>query len=284
MEWIWVDGRQQDAVPADDRGLNLADGAFETLRVEAGRFCLLEQHRTRLDRSLHALLFDNAQAVAETALQSAQDLIRDVPGPATGALRVTVTRGSGPRGYRVPAVPQPRIIVRFNDQLPADPSPAHLWISGIRWGHQPYFAGCKILARTEQVVATAEAQRQQCDEALMLDQAGHWCSTASGNCFLRLDDRLLTPPLTTAGIAGTRRQAILEHWAAVCGYRCAETPITADIAAAATEAFYCNSLMGVRTIASVRDGEQEWRYPENDAALALASVVHSPFSQVGVPE
>lgn len=277
MEWIWVDGTPQDSIPADDRGLNLADGAFETLRVEEGRFCLLEQHRTRLVRSLDALLFGDAHRVADEAFRSAQDLVEGVSERATGALRVMVTRGSGPRGYRLPETPHPRMLVRFIDHLPERASPARLWISRIRWGHQPYFAGCKILARTEQVVATAEAQRAHCDEALMLDQAGYWCSTASGNCFLRIDDRLLTPPLTDAGIAGTRRQAILEHWAATCGYRCIETVITPDIAADATEAFYCNSLLGVRTIEAVRDGEREWIYPENQAALALAPVVHRPL-------
>ena len=37
MSLTWVDGVAADTVPADDRGLNYADGAFETLSCYEGR-------------------------------------------------------------------------------------------------------------------------------------------------------------------------------------------------------------------------------------------------------
>ena len=36
MSLTWVDGVAADTVPADDRGLNYADGAFETLSCHEG--------------------------------------------------------------------------------------------------------------------------------------------------------------------------------------------------------------------------------------------------------
>jgi hypothetical protein len=55
MSLTWVDGVAGDTVPADDRGLNYADGAFETLSCDEGRIWHEDLHRSRLIRALTAL-------------------------------------------------------------------------------------------------------------------------------------------------------------------------------------------------------------------------------------
>ena len=52
MSLTWVDGVAADTVPADDRGLNYADGAFETLSCHEGRIQHEDLHRSRLTRAL----------------------------------------------------------------------------------------------------------------------------------------------------------------------------------------------------------------------------------------
>ena len=44
----WIDGREGDAIAVTDRGLQYADGLFETLRVHNGRIRFIDLHLDRL--------------------------------------------------------------------------------------------------------------------------------------------------------------------------------------------------------------------------------------------
>ena len=60
MSLTWVDGVAAETVPADDRGLHYADGAFETLSCHEGRIQHEDLHRSRLTRALAALRVKDA--------------------------------------------------------------------------------------------------------------------------------------------------------------------------------------------------------------------------------
>ena len=250
-EWLWVDDEPNASVPADDRGLNLADGAFETLRIEQGVLKHPELHRNRLAKGLGVLCFPGPGVIAASAIKQGAARAAEVLPTGEGSLRITVTRGSGPRGYGPPDVIRPRVILRIAEGLPAPGEPMTLHISPIRWAHQPLYAGCKLLARTEQILALMEAQRAGYSDAIMLNQEGQWQSTCAGNVFIRVGDTLFTPPVDAAGIAGTRRRAILEVWAQSVGLEVHEDILTPRLLELAEEAFACSSLMGVRSIYAV---------------------------------
>ena len=57
MLHTWIDGIPADAVPVDDRGLNYADGVFETLLCRQGRILGAQLHEARLARGLSVWLF-----------------------------------------------------------------------------------------------------------------------------------------------------------------------------------------------------------------------------------
>ena len=81
---------------------------------------------------------------------------------------------------------------------------------------------------------------------------------------------LVTPPITAAGIAGTRRQVIIEQGAAALGYRVEVRAITLADQQRADEAMFCNSVIGVRGIESVEDRS----FSCFDAAEALNHQLH----------
>jgi len=273
-EAFWVNGVANAEVPPDDRGLCLADGVFETLRVELGVVLCKQRHVKRLDRGLQVLGFPASGNTALALINEAEKTLRSAAADATGTLRLTVTRGSGPRGYKVPEKQFPRSILRFSPGIYNVESPAVLTVSRVRWSAQPFFQGCKLLARTEQVVALDEACRKGFTDAIMCDSSGSWVSTTSGNLFLRVGACFITPPITEVGIAGTRREAILDHWAAFLGYQVSVREITADDVAMAEEAWSCNAVVGVRRIASVDDAN----FPETVASEALSACIHEESS------
>jgi len=270
---VWIDGTLANSVPADDRGLNLADGVFETLRVEEGKVALANSHCERLSRGLRLLAFAEPDEQAENAIKLAVDGLSEVLANATGSLRVTVTRGSGPRGYAPPDNPQVRVISRFANGLPVAVKPARAAISPTFWAEQPQFAGAKLLARTEQVMALNWAKQAGYDDAVMTTADGRCISTASGNIFFRQGQDLFTPRLTTCGIAGTRRRAIVDYWAQAVGYTVAQTDITVDQLDRFDEVFSCNAIQGVRSLAAI----DALIFGDYSAAQALAPCIHGEY-------
>ena len=111
MPHTWVDGAAADAVPADDRGLNYADGAFETLYCDAGVLSCPDLHEARLASALECLGFHDPQTLASQCFDEMKQLLAEVAH--TGVVRCTVTRGSGPRGY-APAATIPMVYMCYH--------------------------------------------------------------------------------------------------------------------------------------------------------------------------
>ena len=126
---------------------------------------------------------------------------------------------------------------------------ARLTQATVRWGSQPTLAGIKHLNRLEQVLAAAQCQAEAADEAVMLDQAGRPLSVTAGNLFVVMQGKVITPPLRDCGIAGTRRQLVLECWAPALGLATGELELQLSDVGKAEEVFYSNSLQGLRPVA-----------------------------------
>ena len=207
MSFTWIDGVAADTVPADDRGLNYADGAFETLSCHEGRIELKDLHQNRLTRALIAL---HVRDAAEQSAHLFADAGRCIEAARhTGIARLTVTRGSGPRGYAPPESPQLRSILRAYPGPVSSYSELRCGIAATRWAPQPQLAGLKLLARTEQVLAAAEAASDGWDDMVMLDSDDHVISSSRGNLFMLFGEKIVTPCLDVCGIAGTRRELLL---------------------------------------------------------------------------
>lgn len=211
MRWRFMDHDPGRLTP-DDRGFAYGDGLFETIAVRDGSARLLDRHLARLylgGRRLGLELPSEEALVAfiEEALASRP---RD---PHRAVLKLVVTRGDGPRGYRI-AETAPRIILGL---APAAPVNADYYRRGIvakwcrtRLGRNTALAGLKHLDRLEQVLARAEWSDDDIAEGLMLDSAGRLVCGTMSNLFLVGAETLITPAMTHAGVAGIMRGAVLE--------------------------------------------------------------------------
>src|SRR3954467_12849782 len=83
-----------------DRGFTLADGLFETLRAYGGKPFRLADHLERLTHSADTLgsplLFD-APVIADAVID-----VLEANALSEAAIRITLTRGTGPRGLAPP--------------------------------------------------------------------------------------------------------------------------------------------------------------------------------------
>ncbi len=246
---ILINGRAEERLDARDRGLQYGDGLYETLAVVAGRPRFLDWHFERLAHGATCLgipLPDFGKLRAELAAACPE---------ARGVVKVILTRGVGPRGFRPPSHPEPTRIVAAS----AWPDrAATLWSEGVRlgwcrtrYGRNPALAGIKHLNRLEQVLARAEWDDESMDEGLMQDDQDLVISATQANVFARIDGTWTTPALDQCGVAGIMRRAFL-GWSAEAGDPVVARALPARKLASATHIILTNSLIGawpVREIA-----------------------------------
>ena len=254
---VWVDGR---ILPADgpqlsvfDRGFQLGDGIFETLRVRGGHPTELAEHVARLHRSAAGLdiaLPDGLDAALRegiAALLSADGL----DGPAGDAsVRITVSRGPfRGRGLLPPAeVVAPTIAIQA---WPVVPPPAdhlerglHLVASAVRRDPENPLVTLKTTSRADYVYARLEARRAGADDAVFLTIDGHLSEGTTANIFLVRRGELATPSLDCAILPGTTRSWLLT-WGRRAGLRPVEGRLRPTDLAEADEAFLSSSVAGI---------------------------------------
>jgi branched-chain amino acid aminotransferase len=259
---VWIDG---ELLPAEgrhlsvfDRGFQLGDGVFETLRARAGHPTELDAHLARLHRSAAGLDIElpaDADALLAggiTGLLAAEGL--DGPG-GDASIRITVSRGP----FRARGVLPPADGARATIAIQAWPvvaAPAdhlerglHLIASSVRRDPRNPLATLKTTSRAEYVYARLEARRAGADDALFLTIDDHLSEGTSANIFLVRSStagqqELATPSLDCAILPGTTRSWLLE-WAARVGLRPIEARLRRDDLATADEAFLSSSVAGI---------------------------------------
>ena len=259
---VWVDGR---LLPADgvhlsvfDRGFQLGDGVFETLRVRASHPTELAEHVARLRRSATGLdIALPADIDARLAAGIAELLAADgLDGPdGDASVRITVSRGPfRGRGLLPPGeVVAATIAIQAWPVAPASPEHLerglHLIASAVRRDPTNPLISLKTTSRADYVYARLEARRAGADDALLLTTNGYLSEGTTANIFLvrRAADgvrELATPSLDCAILPGTTRSWLLV-WAARVGLRPVEGRLSRDDLATADEAFLSSSVAGV---------------------------------------
>jgi branched-chain amino acid aminotransferase len=254
---VWVDGRIADAaepvLTAFDRGFQLGDGIFETLRARGNRPTELDAHVARLRRSAEGLGFALPGGIEATLAKAIDDLLaaEGLGGPdGDASIRITVSRGPYlGRGLLPPDEhPTPTIVVQA---WPVPPTPAHhlevglhLVASRVRRDPESPLAALKTTSRADYVVARLEAREAGADDALFLTIDGFLSEATSANLFVVRGDELATPALACAILPGTTRDWIL-RWGADAGLRAVEGFLTTRDLHEAGEAFLSSSVAGI---------------------------------------
>ncbi|HEY0211890.1 aminodeoxychorismate lyase [Acerihabitans sp.] len=240
----WINGEPRRQLPVSDRATQFGDGFFTTARIRSGAIDLLPYHLDRLAQAGERLLFpplDRRLLAGE--MRRAAELRRQ------GVLKVIISRGSGGRGYSAAGCVAP-LRIMSHAQAPAHyaawrESGVDLAPSPIRLARSPLLAGIKHLNRLEQVLIRAHLDRDAAaGEALVLDTRGFIVECCAANIFWRTGDKVFTPALTHAGVAGVMRRHIMGLLAASpFSLHLVEAP--PDALDDADEVMICNALMPV---------------------------------------
>jgi branched-chain amino acid aminotransferase len=167
-------------VPMKDDGLYRGDGAFEVIRLYAGKPFALGDHLDRLQRSATAIELDFDRAALEREIAA---LLAEAGGP-DGQLRLIVTRG----GRRIAAV---------------EPIPDHaesLSLATVTYCPTVILNGVKSLSYAANMQATRLAKAQGADEAVLVQPDGTVLEPPTSAIFWVSPQGSLRTPALDAGV------------------------------------------------------------------------------------
>ncbi len=247
---VWVNGELLAAdglhLSAFDRGFQLGDGLFETLRARGGHVTELAEHVARLRRSADGLGIELPAGLDRMFLPAISELLaaEGLGGPdGDASLRITVSRGSWSSRGLLPPRDESLVATIVIQAWPVVPPPADhlerglsLVASTVRRDPRNPVITLKTTSRADYVFARLEARREGADDALFLTLSGHLSEATTANVFLvrRAADgvtELATPSLDCAILPGTTRSWLL-RWADGAGLRAVEAWLTPDEPAA----------------------------------------------------
>ena len=237
------------------------------MRVRRGKIRLLEYHLERLDLGCRTLRINGPSAA-----MLSRELARIAALGHEGILKLIVTRGPGPRGYRPSGRERcTRILSRYSlpkSALAAERAPARVRLCATPLGPNPRLAGLKTLNRLESVVARAEWSDVRIWEGLMQDVDENIVCGTMSNLFLRSGSTLVTPMLDRCGVAGVMRRWVLAT-AADLKLRAAERRLSWRDLNGAEEVFMINAIVGLKSVAVIERASQRLRWTAFETANQL---------------
>lgn len=190
---------------------------LETLRLDNGRYVLLDEHLARLARSADALGF----AFQARAVDAALAAVRQAHPHGRFRVRLLVAQDGAARteAYALGASPAAPLRVGWADRpvTAADPDLGH-----------------KTTRRA--LYDAALAARPECDDVLLVNEHGQVTESCRANVVAAIAGRLVTPALSCGLLPGTYRQRLLRRGVI------AEAVLTPDDLATAKRVWLVNSV------------------------------------------
>jgi branched-chain amino acid aminotransferase len=254
---IYLNGKfieSQDAkIESNDRGFLLSDGLFETMRSYGGRVFQLKQHWERLKKGAEFLeipitiTFTDLESIIRSLLEKNTLSDKDA------SLRLTVTRGTGPRGLLPPKEPKPTILLAAFELQPHVTPSVKIYISSIGRNERSPLANIKSLSYLDNILARREAVKNDADEAILLNSKGYVAEASAANIFMvSHDGEVMTPRLEDGALPGITRQVVIELCKQL-NIVISEISISPEKLMEAKEIFLTNSLIEIQSVLSINN-------------------------------
>ena len=246
---VFLNGRflaeEAAAVSVFDRGFLYGDGLFETLRVVRGRPFIWDAHLDRFTRGADVLRL--RPPLTSVEMRRAADRLIQFNALPDAVLRITLTRGPGPRGYSPKGADKPTLVMTLH---PA-PQPVAKKAVGVRLitssrrvpADDP-LTNVKTCNKLFHVLARAEADASGVDDALLLNTRGHLAEVTASNLFWISFGILETPPARAGALMGITRGVVCEL-ARKLGLATGEAEATPEVLRHASGVFLTNSITGI---------------------------------------
>ncbi len=237
-----------------DRGLLLSDGLFETMRVYDGKVFCLKEHYARLLHGAGILKIPvslKLEQVNEIILKLLKE--NDLSNK-DATLRLTLTRGPGPRGLLPALEPKPTIMITVAPFPSVQHPPLKLHVSNItRRNERSPLSKLKTLGYLDNVLAKMDAIENKADDAIMLNTCDKVTCASAGNVFIVTHyNTIVTPRIEDGILPGITRKIVIDG----CKERnipLIEKELTVDDLMDAKEIFITNSVLEVQPVIMINN-------------------------------
>jgi D-alanine transaminase len=216
-----------------DRGMFFGDGVYEVMRSYDGKIFALQEHLQRFARSLAAI---EITGVDIGRIRSRILKAFDTAGIANAKIYFHITRGSGPRDRVWDASLKPNFFLSVSEVADNTEEKAKgIAISTFpdwRWKR----CDIKSLNLLPNVLASTDAARKGCGEAILVDEAGLITEGAGSAFFAVRGKALQTAPLTANILPSITREFAIKAGRNI-GLEVLEESLTPQQAAGADELF-----------------------------------------------
>ena len=243
-----------------NRSFLYGDGVFETLKVVNKKILFFEDHYFRLMASMRIIRMDiPITFTMEYLEQQVLELVEATNLAGSARVRLTVYRASG--GYYTPTSNTVSFVIvassledkaynlsnaTFEVDLYKDFVVAKQLLSTLKTNN-------KII----QITAAIFAVENQLDSCLMINENKNVVEAVYGNLFMRMGDRLITPPISEGCLNGVMRKQVIRLAKKIPNLTVVEEPISPFDLQKADELFITNVIVGIQPITKYRKKEFE---------------------------
>jgi len=253
---IYLNGKfvshQEAALAYNDRGFLLSDGIFETMRAYDGEISCLSDHYQRLKTSAEFLGIPFSMTLDEMRDVTYKLLERCELQGKNASLRLTLTRGTGPRGLLPPEKVTPTIMISAFSFVSSILKPLKVVISKIKRNESSPLSNIKSLCYLDNILARQDAGRKGADECVMLNTHGYVACASVANIFIVTSKGVITPCIADGVLPGVTRKTIIS----ICeanNIPIYEEKITEIDLIKAKEIFFTNRLIEIQPVSQVND-------------------------------
>ncbi len=261
---VFLNGRflaeEAALVSVFDRGFLYGDGLFESLRVVRGQPFLWDTHMERFTHGAHVLKL--RPPLTSVEMRHAAERLVQLNTLPDAVLRITLTRGPGPRGYSPRGADRPTLAMTLHAAPGPDakmPTGVRLITSSFRVSADDPLANVKTCNKLPHILARAEADAAGADDALLLNTRGHLAEATASNLFWLSGDVLLTPPSRAGALMGITRGVVFEL-ARKLGLETGEVDGMPAVLRQAAGVILTNSVSGITEVVNL-DGKALRRSP-----------------------
>ena len=207
----WINGHwgvyKDLKVPINDRGLNFADGIFETILILNGIPQLLNEHLDRWEKSADILNMNPPPSKVWLMSLIEDGIYQSQLENLNGVIRINWTRGkSKQRGINLSNRGLNGFWLEIDSYQPNFDSISTMVSQTERRNSFSKLSQCKTFSYNQSIQARIEANNAGFNDALLLNVQGEICCATTANILVKRANNWLTPPLESGCLPGIMRQ------------------------------------------------------------------------------
>ncbi|MDB2683172.1 aminotransferase class IV [Alphaproteobacteria bacterium] len=245
---IWHNGEFKNDEPIlsiHDR-LRLGEGLFNTILCIDGTLIHGEEHMQKLLDNTKFFVENHGCATPETLVKIAEELLqKNNATQGRNALNTIFTLGNACNGIRTPETPDIQMMMRIQPCTNEFPEIHAIIAQTIRRNEGSPLSQIKCSNYGDNIIALREAQNQNANEAIIMNNAGHITCATTSNIVIIKNGKFITPPLKDGCQNGITRSILMKK------FEVTEQSITPEDLYTSEGIYLLNSLRGAAPIVTL---------------------------------